>query len=121
LAVEQLTGQLRQQNRALSRAFDTATENLRLKKELDIRERPELKLKVMQGRLSSMLNRVEDALVAVTPEQKIIFSNHAVKALTGYEPNHLLGRALGDLLPQMSGEKLCQFMSQALAPDQEHL
>ncbi|MBU0971798.1 MAG: PAS domain S-box protein, partial [Proteobacteria bacterium] len=120
-AVEQLTGRLRQQNRALSQAVDTATENLRLKKELDIREKRELKLKVMQGRLSSMLNRVEDALVAITPEQKIIFSNQAVKALTGYEPNHLLGKALGDLLPQLSGETYSLFVSQVLPPVEKHL
>ncbi len=120
-AVEQLTGRLQLQNAGLSRAVNTAKENLRLKKELDIRERRELKLKVMQGRLSSMLNRVEDALVAVTPEQKIIFSNQAVKVLTGYGPKLLLGTALGDLLPEMSGKKFSLFVSQALPPVEKYL
>jgi len=118
-AVEQLSGRLRRQNTVLFQAFNTATENLRLKKELDIRESREVTLKMMQRRLSSLLNRVEDALVAVTPEQKIIFSNHAVTSLTGYDPDRLTGTGLGELLPQLPTKAFDQFPSESLAPEKD--
>lgn len=104
--VEHLTEQLLGQNQELVQAVKTARENLQLKKKLDIQEKRALKLKVMQGRLSSMLNRVEDALLAVTPEQKIVFSNQAVEALTGYSPGHLIGRSLSDLFHETSAKAL---------------
>lgn len=120
-AVESLSGRLEIQNKELFQAVRTARENLRLKKELDIREKRELKLKVMQGRLSSMLNQVEDALLAVTPEQQIVFSNRAVETLTGYRPDRLIGFSLDTLFEEISREVSNVFESRGIASEGRHL
>ena len=78
----------------LKEAYETLEENLRLKRELARREQTEQSLKLMQHRLSGMLDAVDEALMAVNESGEISFCNRACEALLGYPPQALLGNPL---------------------------
>ncbi len=85
----------------LKAAYKTARENLELKKELDIRERRELRLKLVQRRLSGMLDRIKAPVLAVSPAREIWFCNRAFETLTG----HMAASVLNTGLLTLFGEK----------------
>lgn len=86
----------------LKQAFKTVKENLKLKKELGIREKRELELKLMQRRLSGMLNRMDDAVLAVNPVHQVGFCNHAFEILTNHSAKDLLGCSVLSLFEDSS-------------------
>jgi len=77
----------------LKRAYETFKENVRLKKELTLREKTEQDLKLMQRRLSEMLNSIDDAVIAVNASLEIGFCNRAFESLTGHVAGDLLGNS----------------------------
>ncbi len=84
----------------LKAAYKTAKENLELKKELDIRERRGIRLRLVQRRLSGMLNRIKSPVLAVSPAREIWFSNQAFETLTGRSSASLLNKNLGILFSE---------------------
>lgn len=84
----------------LKAAYKTAKENLELKKELDIRERRGIRMRLVQLRLSGMLNRIKAPVLAVSPAREIWFSNQAFETLTGRSSTSLLNTRLTALLSE---------------------
>ncbi len=78
----------------LRNAYETLKENLALKRELALRERTVLDLKLMQRRLTEMLNAVDEAMVAVNASREIGFCNRPFEALTGHAADNLLGHSV---------------------------
>ena len=76
----------------LKEAFQILAENVRLKKELTLRQETEHQLLIMQRHLSELLDTVDDAVFAVNESQEITFSNRACLEMLGYSPRVLLGR-----------------------------
>lgn len=78
----------------LKHAYSTLRENLSLRKELEQRKQTEQELRLMQQRLSSLLNAVEDPLLAVNESREISFCNRACENLLGYSARELLGQSV---------------------------
>lgn len=78
----------------LKQAYDLLKENLSLKKELAMRQQTEQELKLMQRKLSEMLNSIDDAIFAVNQSREISFCNQSFESLTGYSAANLLGQPL---------------------------
>ena len=95
----------------LKEAYETLEENLKLKRELARREQTEQELKLMQRRMSGMLDTVDEALMAVNENEEISFCNSACNALLGYRPQELLGSPLMKVFPEDAGESLKPLMA----------
>ncbi len=85
----------------LKKSSETMKENLALKKELELREKQEMSLRLTQQRLLRMLDKIEDAVLAVNPASEIIFCNHRFETLSGYPAKNVLGRSVTELLSDM--------------------
>ncbi|MFO8048196.1 MAG: response regulator [Desulfosudaceae bacterium] len=82
----------------LKSAYMAMAENVRLKKEVSRRQKTEQDLRLMQQRLSGMLDTVEEPLLAVNASREIGFCNQALETLSGQPAGALLGRPLIELL-----------------------
>lgn len=105
----------------LKKTYDILAENVRLKTELNRRRKTEQRLRLMQHRLSRMLDSLDDAIVAVNQSMEICFSNKAFAELTGYSPNSLLGRPFPMLVEDTGQEDsglVDALASTADSPDQ---
>lgn len=79
------------------RAFSTIdTLNGKL---VDLLEKRQQSLKLTERRLSSMLDHIGHAVLAVNPALEIAYANHHFEQLTGHPPGNILGRAVSDLFP----------------------
>ena len=86
----------------LKAAYDILTENLELKKELSLRRQTEHGLRLMQIRLSKMLDSLDEAIIAVNQSREISFCNQAFIKIAGFTAENLLGRPLATLLARPS-------------------
>ncbi len=86
----------------LKHAYVTLRENLSLRRELEERKASERELRVVQRRLGSMLDSIEDALLAVNESGEVTFCNRICEKLLGCKAETLLGRPLGEVLGQQS-------------------
>lgn len=75
----------------LTAAYRVLSENIRLKKELGLRRETERHLLLVQRRLSTLLDTVDEAIIAVNEDEEITFCNKACQELLGYAPKTLLG------------------------------
>ncbi len=75
----------------LKEAYNTLKENSRLKRELAQRAETELELRVVQRRLSNMLDAAPDPLLAINESDEIAFTNRQFQERTGYTGDELLG------------------------------
>ncbi|MGD9162173.1 MAG: ATP-binding protein [Desulfobacteraceae bacterium] len=113
----------------LKHAYSTLRENLSLRKELEQRKQTEQELQLLQQRLSSLLNAVEDALLAVNESQEISFCNRACEILLGYQARDLLGQSVlelinsekDDLLTKLREDQLKKHRETGLTRDLEQL
>ncbi|MFZ7127525.1 MAG: ATP-binding protein [Desulfobacterales bacterium] len=103
-AKEELTARVVSQLQ-LKQAYVTLRENLSLRRELEERKRSERQLRLMQRRLSFMLDSIEDALLAVNESGEVAFCNQRCEALLGCGAEALLGRPFRTLLRQEAREK----------------
>jgi two-component system sensor histidine kinase ChiS len=88
----------------LKQAFYVLRENLSLKNELQERKQTIRDLRILQRRFSEILNRVEDALIAVNESNEISFCNESCERLLGYKSQDLLGQPLSFILPAEAGQ-----------------
>lgn len=82
----------------LREAYAVLAENERLRRELSFRQKTERDLRLMQLRLSSALDFIGDAVLAVNQSQEIAFCNRACEDLTGQTTDQLLGQPFAALL-----------------------
>jgi len=87
----------------LKKAYLTLRENLSLRRELEERARSERELRVVQRRLSVMLDRIDDALLAVNESGEITFCNRRGEELLGRRADALLGRPFLSLVRPAPG------------------
>ncbi|MDH3976683.1 MAG: ATP-binding protein [Deltaproteobacteria bacterium] len=87
-------------------SFEALKENTRLKKEIERRRETEQDLRLMQRRLSMMLDTVNEAVIAVNESGEITFCNGACEALAGYTAEYLLGKAMGNLFADDTAQEL---------------
>ncbi|MCP4577966.1 MAG: response regulator [Deltaproteobacteria bacterium] len=80
----------------LKEAYTTLKENVRLRRELNLRRITEQRLKETQKRLDKMLDTVAQPLAAVNESLEICFSNRALETLLGRPAEALLGRPAAD-------------------------
>jgi len=89
----------------LKKTYEVLAENVRLKTELDRRRKTEQRLRLMQHRLSRMLDSLDDAMVAVNQSMEICFSNRAFMDLTGYNADNLLGRPFSMIVEEAESDR----------------
>jgi len=82
--VERLNYELKENNRTLK-------ENNSLRKELAERKQTEQSLRVIQRRLTGMLNTLDDAMVAINENGEIGFCNRAFEVFCGATAQEMLG------------------------------
>ena len=82
---------------ALKKAYGVLQENIQLKKEVARRKNTEQDLKLMQQRLSRILDAIDDAVIAVNESKEICFSNSPCQKMLGYDPDELLGCPVSQL------------------------
>jgi two-component system, sensor histidine kinase ChiS len=80
----------------LKEAYATLKENVRLRRELNLRRITEQRLKETQKRLDKMLDTVAQPLAAVNESLEVCFSNRALEALLDKPAEALLGRSAAD-------------------------
>ncbi len=83
----------------LREAYHVLKENVQLKNEIERRKRTELDLRLMQQRLSRILDSFDDAIIAVNECHEVSFSNAQCATMLGHDPVNLLGRPVMDLFP----------------------
>ncbi len=88
----------------LKQSYLTLRENLSLRRELEERKASERELRVVQRRLSSMLDSIDDALLAVNESEEITFCNRVCEKLLGCEAETLLGRPFRQMIRPPVGE-----------------
>ena len=74
-----------------------------LTRELRRKEKRELELRLVQQRLSTMLDRVEDALVGINAAGEIGFVNQAFEDISGWSGKHMLGADAGRFFSKTPG------------------
>jgi diguanylate cyclase (GGDEF)-like protein/PAS domain S-box-containing protein len=57
------------------------------------------------SQLGNLMGVLPDAVVMVDTRQRIVYANHAVRALLGYAPDELLGKELATLIPPALRER----------------
>ena len=72
----------------------------KLKRELVLRQKTERDLRGMQSRLSTILDSLDDALIAVNQSREIAFCNQPFEMLTGHKVDGLLGQPFMGLLKE---------------------
>ncbi len=103
----------------IKEAYEALGENLRLKNEIEERKLAEINMKILQRRLASMLDLVEDAVLTIDENEEIHFCNSSFEDLTGYTGRELLWRPLADLFSDKAKkrfEKLRREMSHMHTP-----
>jgi two-component system, sensor histidine kinase ChiS len=90
----------------LKEAYLTLRENLSLRRELEERQASEQELRVVQRQLSSILDSIDDALLAVNESEEITFCNRVCEELLGCKAEALLGSPFREMVRQPSGELL---------------
>lgn len=93
----------------LKKAYKTLEENITLKRELAKRAKTEFELRMMQRRLSNMLDAAPDPLLAINESDEIAFSNRQFQECTGYKGEELLGHPAATVVgdgPWRSGEEM---------------
>lgn len=98
----------------LKQSYDTLRENLKLKKEIQRRQQTELDLKIMQQRLSRILDSLDDAILAVNEAQEISFCNLPCEKMLGYKTDELLGQPVRELFPTREQGHLREIFSVSL-------
>jgi two-component system sensor histidine kinase ChiS len=87
----------------LKQAYEVVKDNLRLKEVIAQREQTVKDLRLIQRRLSELLNTIYVAVVAINESEEIAFCNRAFEELTGYTPWDLLGQRYLEILSPESG------------------
>jgi two-component system, sensor histidine kinase ChiS len=103
----------------LKRAYKVLRENSRLKKEIERRKITERDLKMMQQRLSRILDSLDEAIIAVNECFEICFSNTRCHVMMGYDSKELLGQPAAKLFSLSAGKKdldTAQFFNGAQSP-----
>lgn len=110
-----------QTNLKLENSHKILTENIKLKREIKLRQETESQLRVIQKRLTDTLGFSDDAILAVNESNEISFCNHAFEKLSGYEADELLGQPFSLLIPQkfhhLIKEKQKVLIETALKPE----
>jgi len=97
----------------IKQAYETLKENMNLKKEIKRRKQTELDLRMMQLRLTKIMDTIDDAIIAVNANHEICFSNQRCEHLLGYDTKHLLGQPVLDLFPTGAREDTKNHMDEA--------
>jgi two-component system sensor histidine kinase ChiS len=106
----------------LREAYAVLAENERLRRELSFRQKTERDLRLMQLRLSSVLDCMDDAVLAVNQSREIAFCNRAFEDLTGQPADRLLGQPLLAFLRRPDSKesrRLLRFLSDASAAGEQ--
>jgi two-component system sensor histidine kinase ChiS len=82
----------------LKRSYVTLRENLSLRQELEERKASERELRLVQRRLSTILDSIDEAVLAVNEAEEIAFCNRPCEVLLGHRAEELLGRPFHELL-----------------------
>jgi two-component system sensor histidine kinase ChiS len=90
----------------LKQAYETFKENSRMRKELALRERTEQDLNLMQRRLSSILDTVDEAVIGINAGGEIGFCNRAFEVLTGYAAAEFLGNPFHSIFTAKGDDNL---------------
>ncbi len=90
----------------LKQSYLTLRENVTLRHELTERKQSEQELRVFQRRLSSMLDSIEDAVLAVNEDEEITFCNRVSERMLGYRAEELLGRPFSNMIRPSEGVSL---------------
>jgi two-component system, sensor histidine kinase ChiS len=98
----------------LKESYLTLRENMALRKELEERKQVERELRFMQQSLSLMLDKVDEALLAVNEEEEITFCNRRCEELLGYGADELLGKSLLSMGPDSFSEDKKEAIKQCL-------
>lgn len=88
----------------LKESFEILEENSQLRREVVLRQKTEQELRLMQLRLSRMLDSIDDFILAVNQSHEIGFCNKAFETCTGYNAKDILGQPLATLLDEPEGE-----------------
>jgi two-component system, sensor histidine kinase ChiS len=84
----------------LKESYLTLRENMTLRRELEERKQVERELRFMQQSLSLILDKVDQALLAVNEDEEITFCNRRCEELLGYGMDELLGRPVAGVMGQ---------------------
>ncbi|MEZ4599048.1 MAG: 7TM diverse intracellular signaling domain-containing protein [Syntrophotaleaceae bacterium] len=82
----------------LFQAFALAIRIARSFSAVEARKQSERKLRVLQRQLSSMLDNIDEAILAVNESEEITFCNHAGEILLGHSAEKLLGRPFREVM-----------------------
>ena len=69
----------------------------------------EARIRELADRYAAIVQSNRDGYLLVSPDERILESNHAYQALTGYGPDELTGFKLGDLIDQEVGADIRSF------------
>ncbi|GEM_PF-3023749 len=84
--------------------------------ELKVRRKNEQDHKLLQLRLSKMLDSVDEALLAIDQDHVIDFSNNAFEKLTGYSSENILGQKLTTFLDEQEHGDISNLLLKILQP-----
>jgi two-component system sensor histidine kinase ChiS len=118
-AREELLARVRAQLK-VRKAHELAQENSRLQREVELRARTELELRLTQRRLAGMLHAVPKIIIAVNENREIAFCNHAFEERFGYGAFDLLGQSVSRLFTAAAVGKLEEWLA-AVGEGRGHL
>ena len=103
----------------LKAAYETLQENLELKKEVSMRRRTELKLRMTQARLSRILDVLDDAILAVNENGEINFCNRELGKRLSEDADAVIGKPVRIIFPEDTASKDGEFITDMAARDVE--
>lgn len=91
---------------AIKRSYETLEENHGLRLEIELRKQTEQELKKTQRQLSLMLDKMEDALLAINENREISFCNTVFENVFGIKADDILGLPYTNLFPENNRKSL---------------
>ncbi len=110
---EELTTRIRAQL-GMKQAFETLQENQTLRQEIKQRIQTEQLLRMTRQRLSDMLDKIGDALLAVNENHEISFYNRPFRDMTGYAEDSLLGKPYTLLFDMENSQQIKNVIKNAM-------
>ncbi|MBW1800393.1 MAG: response regulator, partial [Deltaproteobacteria bacterium] len=94
----------------LKEIYHVLRENLSLRTELEQRKQTMQDLRIMHHRLTGILNRVEEAVLAVNESNEICYCNRFCAHLMGHEADDIIGLPVSDFLPGNAMDRVSSLM-----------
>jgi PAS domain S-box-containing protein len=107
--------------RVEQRTTELAVANEGLRKEIASRKRAEEDLRSSEEKYRHLVETASDAIVSIDDNGSIVFANHAIATVFGYDPAELTGKPLTILMPEYMRELHKRGFTRYLATGQRHI